>query len=749
MKKLSLLMSHRNLFRLIAASFIVLLPALVYVPPVQADGPPSIPHQFYGNVYNNDVLVGANYTVVAKVGTTQVASATTDSQGRYGYSPLFRVTASSGALIEFYVNGVKAIQTANFSGGSITLLNIYVVNASSPTSATITSSILGQSSSFVLTGGVLQSAATLASANGYVSLGLAASTAVNMQGSTSLTIASQSSPPTAPSGSAVINAYTLTPANVTFSPTATLTLKYNTSSLPSGVAESSLYVATWNGSAWSEVASTLNMTSKTLTVQLSSFATAIGVLGRTSSTTTIAASILGAADSFVLTGGVLANAKTLNSSDSRVKLSFQANTTISMQGTQLGAATESNPSAGTDNSTLVRAYSFTPSGATFSPAAIMTLKYETPVPTGVNESELYIAWWNGSAWEKLTSTVSTSSKEVSASVSHFTVFSIRWAPVPATTTTTTTTTDTTTTTTTTTTDTSQTTQTTTATGTVSTNVMGSSGSFSVSSGAVASATTLNSADGRVSLSLAANTAVNLQGSQQLSVLQLASTPAPPANAKLIEAFACSPDNATFSPALTLTVKYNTASIPAGVNESDLYIALLQGTTWTPLASSVNTQNKTITAQINHFSTYAVLGNVSGSTTTQTTTSSLLLSDFTLAPEVAAPGATVTVSIRVANGGSAEATKNVVLKVNGMNEQQKDVTLSAGKSQVVTFTFNRSAPGSYTVSIDDHSGSLEIKAGSSDASTGFSMPVLAVIIAGGVLVILLMIVLIFRQRSGGY
>jgi hypothetical protein len=137
--------------------------------------------------------------------------------------------------------------------------------------------------------------------------------------------------------------------------------------------------------------------------------------------------------------------------------------------------------------------------------------------------------------------------------------------------------------------------------------LGSIGSFSLTgSGTVPAATSLSSADGKVSIALAANTAVNLQSSSQLTVMQLATVPTPPANARVVEAYDFSPSNATFNPALTVTVKYDPAILPAEVSESNLYIALLEGSTWTEMPSTVNKQNKTVTAQISHFSTYALL-----------------------------------------------------------------------------------------------------------------------------------------------
>ena len=78
---------------------------------------------------------------------------------------------------------------------------------------------------------------------------------------------------------------------------------------------------------------------------------------------------------------------------------------------------------------------------------------------------------------------------------------------------------------------------------------------------------------------------------------------------MIEAYAFGPENTTFAPAATVTVKYDAAALPTDVQESNLYIALLENSSWRDLPSTVNPQAKTVTAQLSHFSTYALLGKV--------------------------------------------------------------------------------------------------------------------------------------------
>jgi hypothetical protein len=221
---------------------------------------------------------------------------------------------------------------------------------------------------------------------------------------------------------------------------------------------------------------------------------------------------------------------------------------------------------------------------------------------------------------------------------------------------------------------------------------------------------------------------------------------------MIEAYSFGPDNTTFAPAITVTVKYDPAGLPSDVQEANLYLALLENSSWTTLATSaVNTQAKTVSAQISHFSTYALMGRSAAAPAdpaTPAATSAFSTSDLTVLPESANPGQQVTVSVRVVNGGTGEASKMVILKINGEAQEQKEVKLAAGRSQVLSFNVSKPDPGKYTVSVDGQSASFTVKQ-SAGAAEGMPLMVLAIIIAGGVLIIVLVIILVMRQRSGGY
>jgi hypothetical protein len=76
-------------------------------------------------------------------------------------------------------------------------------------------------------------------------------------------------------------------------------------------------------------------------------------------------------------------------------------------------------------SAVVQPYDFGPAGATFVPPMTMSLNYDpATLPSGVSESTLYIAYWDGSQWQKLTSTVDTAARTVTALVPHFSSFAV-------------------------------------------------------------------------------------------------------------------------------------------------------------------------------------------------------------------------------------------------------------------------------------------------------------------------------------
>ena len=69
--------------------------------------------------------------------------------------------------------------------------------------------------------------------------------------------------------------------------------------------------------------------------------------------------------------------------------------------------------------------------------------------------------------------------------------------------------------------------------------------------------------------------------------------------------------------------------------------------------------------------------------------------------------TVIISVSVANTGGSQGSYNVVLNINGMQEEVESVTIAADASESVTFSVTREDAGTYEVSIDGLSGSFTV------------------------------------------
>ncbi|APV43768.1 hypothetical protein Dform_00410 [Dehalogenimonas formicexedens] len=83
---------------------------------------------------------------------------------------------------------------------------------------------------------------------------------------------------------------------------------------------------------------------------------------------------------------------------------------------------------------IVSSFEMGTTGVTFNPGINMVFKYTVADIAGLTESGLYIAWWDGTAWVKLTSTVDTAAKTVTATITHFTTFALIGLQAPPTTT---------------------------------------------------------------------------------------------------------------------------------------------------------------------------------------------------------------------------------------------------------------------------------------------------------------------------
>jgi len=84
-----------------------------------------------------------------------------------------------------------------------------------------------------------------------------------------------------------------------------------------------------------------------------------------------------------------------------------------------------------------------------------------------------------------------------------------------------------------------------------------------------------------------------------------------------------------------------------------------------------------------------------------------LTNLSIAPGEVEPDETVTISASVANTGGSQGSYSAVLKIDGVQEATKSVSIAAGSSKSVTFSVTREDAGSYAVTIGSLSGSFAV------------------------------------------
>jgi hypothetical protein len=191
---------------------------------------------------------------------------------------------------------------------------------------------------------------------------------------------------------------------------------------------------------------------------------------------------------------------------------------------------------------------------------------------------------------------------------------------------------------------------------------------------------LKSADGAITIELtSANGCWNANG-LVLTSIDAGTTISPPAadgDGAVVCAYTFGPSGAQFNPALTLTLNYGAVVTNAGVSENSLYAAGWDGTQWQALSDVIDTTQKTITIQISHFSTYAIIGQVLPpapivSVTPPVTTEAVdLVTPSTTAEPETTPSSS-TIGAAVGTSQTAPTTTQVVIpQVNGPTTTQAE------------------------------------------------------------------------------
>ena len=184
-------------------------------------------------------------------------------------------------------------------------------------------------------------------------------------------------------------------------------------------------------------------------------------------------------------------------------------------------------------------------------------------------------------------------------------------------------------------------------------------------------------------------------------------PAPTAGSLISGIYRLEPDGVTFNPPIRITMLYREDRIPAGINEKDLVIAFWDNTQnrWVILEDSkVDTEKNLITASLSHFSNYAIIWREPAPAP-----AAFILNQVTVSPQKVQPGEMVSIQASVKNTGGSSGSYTVVLKINGVEIDRKEITSAPEQTNLVSFTVRETSPGTYNFEVNGYSGKFEVAA----------------------------------------
>jgi hypothetical protein len=248
-----------------------------------------------------------------------------------------------------------------------------------------------------------------------------------------------------------------------------------------------------------------------------------------------------------------------------------------------------------------------------------------------------------------------------------------------------------------------------------TNIRGSvtsTGRFSVPVTAI-------SADKLCKVDISANTTgldKDLKPLTEITIYPVEHLPSLPNDWRVIGlAYDLGPSGASFDPAITLTFTFDPTDLPENTNVENLALAYYDEATheWVKLECKVNIANKQITAEITHYTVFALV--------TIPKPAAFTIGSLDILPTSAVAGETVTISTVVTNVGGSDGFYTAVLQINGIKEGEQSFTLTAGASRTVSFDIVKENVGTYDVDLNGLSGSFTITAIPTQEATSTPKP----------------------------
>jgi hypothetical protein len=194
---------------------------------------------------------------------------------------------------------------------------------------------------------------------------------------------------------------------------------------------------------------------------------------------------------------------------------------------------------------------------------------------------------------------------------------------------------------------------------------------------------------------------------KLTIKSITDTPSPPQNAYIIGlAYDFGPDGVTFDPPATLEYEYDPDDIPGGYDEEYLVIAYYDDSSeeWAELATTIDIDDNTLTTLVEHFTTFAVLALKA---LEAPAAAAIEVTGLTITPQEVIAGEPVNISVAVSNTGGTAGSYTIYVDINGIRKLCQSVSLKPGESRQADFTVVKTEAGTYSVSTGGFIGSFTV------------------------------------------
>jgi len=240
---------------------------------------------------------------------------------------------------------------------------------------------------------------------------------------------------------------------------------------------------------------------------------------------------------------------------------------------------------------------------------------------------------------------------------------------------------------------------------LSVDFMGKTSTMKISeAGVLQEAVTLVSPDGVWTLEIAKGTKMlTADGKRATSIVaQDATGLTPPSGGTIIEAIDFTPAGITFSLPAILRGQFESAELPENV--ASVVIAYhTPETGWTELDTEWGRTDHKVEAiaEIHHFTPFAIIYYLLAPP-------AFSISNLAISPSQAEPGQEIIITVTIANSGGTSGDYTVGLKINGLTEASKTLSLDPGARRTISFTVKKSEVGRYQIDVNGLTGIFVVK-----------------------------------------